>query len=69
MLADLSAVELRALIGAKAISPVEVMEASLNRIAELNPLLIAFCDMRPEAALVEAKVAEAVSAVKRLLDA
>lgn len=59
MLADLSAVELRALIGAKAISPVEVMEASLNRIAELNPLLIAFCDMRPEAALVEAKVAEA----------
>ena len=59
MLADLSAVELRGLIGAKAVSPVEVMQASLDRIADLNSLLVAFCDMRPEAALAEAQAAEA----------
>ena len=58
MLADLSAVELRRLIGAKSVSPVEVMRSSLDRIEALNPLLVAFCDMRPEAAMDEAKAAE-----------
>ncbi len=59
MLNDLSAVDLRRLIGSKAVSPVEVMQASLDRIAALNPLLVAFCDMRPEAAMAEARAAEA----------
>ncbi len=58
-----SAVDLRGLIGAKAISPVEVMRHCLERIERLNPLLVAFCDTRPEAALADAKVAE--SAVMR----
>ena len=39
------------------------MQASLDRIAALNPLLVAFCDMRPEAAMDEARAAE--SAVLR----
>jgi Asp-tRNA(Asn)/Glu-tRNA(Gln) amidotransferase A subunit family amidase len=56
---DLSAVDLRRLIGSRAISPVEVMRASLERIADLNPLLVAFCDMRPDAAMAEAREAEA----------
>jgi amidase len=55
---DMSAVELRRLIGAKAVSPVDVMRASLDRIEALNPLLVAFCDMRPEEALAEAREAE-----------
>jgi Asp-tRNA(Asn)/Glu-tRNA(Gln) amidotransferase A subunit family amidase len=59
VLADLSADELRHLIGSKAVSPVEVMIASLERIEALNPVLVAFCDMRPEAALAEARAAEA----------
>lgn len=59
MLNDLSAVDLRRLIGSKAVSPVEVMQASLDRIADLNPLLVAFCDMRPDAAMAEARAAEA----------
>jgi Asp-tRNA(Asn)/Glu-tRNA(Gln) amidotransferase A subunit family amidase len=59
LLNDLSAVDLRRLIGSRAISPVEVMEASLERIAALNPLLVAFCDMRPDAAMAEAREAEA----------
>lgn len=59
MIADLSAVELRLLIGAKSVSPVEVMRSSLDRIEALNPLLVAFCDMRLEAAMDEAKSAEA----------
>lgn len=58
-----SAVDLRRLIGAKALSPVELMRHCLDRIHRLNPLLVAFCAMRPEAALVEAKAAE--SAVMR----
>ena len=39
------------------------MQASLDRIAALNPLLVAFCDMRPKAAMDEARAAE--SAVMR----
>lgn len=35
------------------------MRHCLARIERLNPLLVAFCDMRPEQALTEAKAAEA----------
>jgi Asp-tRNA(Asn)/Glu-tRNA(Gln) amidotransferase A subunit family amidase len=56
---ELSAVDLRHLIGCRAVSPVEVMKESLDRIANLNPLLAAFCDMRPDAAMAEARQAEA----------
>jgi amidase len=55
---ELSASQLRQLIGARALSPLELMRHSLERIERLNPLLVAFCDMRPEHALSEAKVAE-----------
>lgn len=54
-----SAVELRQLIGAKVLSPVEVLCSCLDRIERMNGLLVAFCDMRPEAALAEARSAEA----------
>ena len=54
----LSAVELRRLIGARKLSPVELMRHCLGRIERLNPLLVAFCDMRPEQALREARAAE-----------
>ena len=49
---------IRRLIGARKLSPVEVMRHCLERIERLNPLLVAFCDMRPEKALAEAKAAE-----------
>jgi Asp-tRNA(Asn)/Glu-tRNA(Gln) amidotransferase A subunit family amidase len=55
---ELSAVELRHLIGARALSPVELMRHCLARIERLNPLLVAFCDMRPDQALREAQAAE-----------
>lgn len=55
---ELSAVELRRLVGARALSPVEIMRHCLARIERLNPHLVAFCDMRPEKALAEAKAAE-----------
>jgi Asp-tRNA(Asn)/Glu-tRNA(Gln) amidotransferase A subunit family amidase len=55
---EYSAVELRHLIGARALSPVELMRHCLGRIERLNPLLVAFCDMRPEQALREARAAE-----------
>jgi amidase len=38
-LPELSAVELRRLIGAREISPVEVLEACIERIERLNPFV------------------------------
>jgi amidase len=55
---EYSAVELRHLIGARALSPVELMRHCLARIERLNPLLVAFCDMRPDQAIREAQAAE-----------
>ncbi|MBI1383777.1 MAG: amidase [Rhizobiales bacterium] len=55
---ELSAVELRRLIGAKIVSPREVVRHYLARIERLNGVLVAFCDMKPEQALAEAAVAE-----------
>jgi aspartyl-tRNA(Asn)/glutamyl-tRNA(Gln) amidotransferase subunit A len=52
-----SAHELAASIRAKELSPVDVMEASLERIEQTNGVLNAFIAMRPEEALAEARQA------------
>jgi aspartyl-tRNA(Asn)/glutamyl-tRNA(Gln) amidotransferase subunit A len=54
----LGAAELRALYDSKAASPVEVVQALLDRIARLNPKLDAFIRLDAEAALAAAKAAE-----------
>jgi aspartyl-tRNA(Asn)/glutamyl-tRNA(Gln) amidotransferase subunit A len=54
----LSATELAALIRRKKVSPVEVVDAVLGRIAALNPRLNAFVTLTDEAARREAKAAE-----------
>lgn len=53
-----SASRMAALVAAKQLSPVELVEAHLEQIKRLNPSLNAFVDLRPEAALAEARVAE-----------
>jgi Asp-tRNA(Asn)/Glu-tRNA(Gln) amidotransferase A subunit family amidase len=53
-----SALELAAAIRAKQVSPVEIAEATLARIAELNPRLNAFCLITPDVALRDAREAE-----------
>lgn len=58
-LCDLSAVEMRRLIGAKQISPVELLESCLGRIAAVNPRLNAIVTLAAERARTEAKAAEA----------
>jgi len=62
-LCDLSAVQMRRLIGAKEISPVELLESCLARIAAVNPRLNAFTSMATERARAEARAAE--TAVRR----
>jgi aspartyl-tRNA(Asn)/glutamyl-tRNA(Gln) amidotransferase subunit A len=57
-LAWLSATELAALIRRKKVSPVEVVDAVLDRIAALNPRLNAFVTLTDAAARREAKAAE-----------
>ncbi|MGH7311524.1 MAG: amidase, partial [Candidatus Rokuibacteriota bacterium] len=52
------ATELRELIRAKALSPVELTRAVLERIERLNPTLNAFCTLSAEAALDAARSAE-----------
>lgn len=59
----LSAVEMRRRIGTKEISPVELLEASLQRIRRTNPAVNAVTAMCVERARKEAKAAEA--AVRR----
>ncbi|MBZ5666832.1 MAG: amidase [Acidobacteriia bacterium] len=54
----LSAREIAAQIRRKAVSPVEVARAHLDRIARLNPKLNAFVDYQPEAVLTQAREAE-----------
>ena len=49
--------ELASLIRSKQLSPVELMEACLQRIEETNPTINAFIAMRPEEALQEAREA------------
>jgi len=54
----LSAREIAALVRRKAVSPVEVARAHLDRIERLNPMLNAFVDYQPEAVLAQALAAE-----------
>jgi Asp-tRNA(Asn)/Glu-tRNA(Gln) amidotransferase A subunit family amidase len=54
----LSAQEIAAQIRRKAVSPVDVARAHLDRIERLNPRLNAFVDCKPEAVLVQARDAE-----------
>lgn len=58
-----SAHELAQAIRARELSPVELMEACLQRIEQVNPVLNAFIAMRPEEALAEARAsAERIAA-------
>ncbi len=59
----LSSVEMRRRIGTKEISPVELLEASLQRIKRINPAVNAVTAMCVERARKEAKAAE--TAVRR----
>jgi Asp-tRNA(Asn)/Glu-tRNA(Gln) amidotransferase A subunit family amidase len=58
-LTKISASTMAQLIRRKEISPVELIDAHLECIAELNPQLNAFVDVRTEAAQHEAQMAEA----------
>lgn len=58
-LCDLPAVELRALLGRREVSPVELMDACLARIEAANPVLNAIVSERFAAARAEAEAAEA----------
>src|SRR5437016_11230987 len=55
---DLTAQELRRLIGAKTISPVELLEASIARIEAVNPAVNAVVATCFDRARTEAKAAE-----------
>ena len=58
-LAGLSVWALGRLYKAKEVSPVEVVEAYLERIERLDSRVNAFCQVLPEQALAEARRAEA----------
>ena len=62
-LVSLPAIELRRLIGARQLSPVELLQACMARIEAINPAVNALCETDFERALAQARVAEA--AVKR----
>jgi aspartyl-tRNA(Asn)/glutamyl-tRNA(Gln) amidotransferase subunit A len=53
-----SAAELSSLIRRRALSPVELMRAVLERIERMNPIVNAFCTITADQALAEAKRAE-----------
>ncbi|TMI84833.1 MAG: amidase, partial [Bacillati bacterium ANGP1] len=53
------ATELRRLIGAREVSPVEVADAVLSRVDRLNPTLNAFLTVTAARARADAKAAEA----------
>ena len=61
-LCDLSAVELRHLIGTGQLSPVELLESCIRRIEAVNPLLNAIVNFCPERARSEAVAAEQAAA-------
>src|SRR2546426_10608371 len=48
-LADLSATELRKLVGARAVSPVEVVQACLARLERHDPVINAVVTLNPRA--------------------
>lgn len=55
----LDAVTLAGLIHSKHLSPVELMDAVIDRMEKLQPVLHAFCTPTPEMARTEAKHIEA----------
>lgn len=55
-----SATELAQQLRAKTLSPVELLEIMLERIAEINPKLNAYVTLTPELAMEQAKAAEAL---------
>ncbi|MBX3500721.1 MAG: amidase [Alphaproteobacteria bacterium] len=55
---DLSAVELRRMIGRRKLSPVELLDSCFKRIGEVNPKLNAFVAMCEDRARAEARAAE-----------
>src|SRR5690349_932624 len=57
-LATRTALELRSLISTKAVSPLEVMAATIARAEALNPLVNAICTPTFEAAMMQARAAE-----------
>jgi amidase len=61
------ATRLRALIGRKAVSPLEVVRAILDRIERVNPPLNAYCTVAAEQALVAARAATRALARRRPL--
>ena len=58
-LLEKSAVELRRLIGSRALSPVELLDACISRIEKLNPAVNAVCATDFERARASARAAEA----------
>lgn len=58
-LTELSAVELRRRIGTKEISPVELLDACIERIESINPAVNAICAKAYKRARAEARAAEA----------
>ena len=57
-LISLSALEMARLVRTKAISPLELVDAHLARIAEVSPRVNAFAHLDPEGARAQARVAE-----------
>jgi amidase len=55
---DLSALDARRLIGTRKLSPVELLDSCLKRIAATNPAINAFVAMDEERAIDDAKLAE-----------
>ena len=55
---QLSATSIASQIRSKTVSPVEVAQAHLDQIQQLNPKLNAFVDVQPEAVLAQARAAE-----------
>jgi Asp-tRNA(Asn)/Glu-tRNA(Gln) amidotransferase A subunit family amidase len=60
---QLSLAQMAELVRSREISPVEIVDAHLDRIEQLNPKLNAFIELRANAAFQEAKAAE--EAVRR----
>jgi Asp-tRNA(Asn)/Glu-tRNA(Gln) amidotransferase A subunit family amidase len=63
----LSAQEMAARIRDRSLSPVELVESALERIAKVNPKLNCFCFTYPEEAIAKAKVAEQAAGSGRAL--
>ena len=54
----MSALEMRDAIRGKELSPVEIVDAILQRIEKINPMINAYCTVVADSARQEAKIAE-----------